>query len=191
MIQPKDQTVSGQPQEVQEESEDRLRLEPVASPVKTTPDTPDSAVTTTGGGEERNTPSSTVIYTIGIAGGSGAGKSTLAKKIFESLGGAENVCYLVHDAYYKDQSNITYEERCRTNFDHPDSLESNLMLTHIQELKAGRSVSIPVYDFATHTRKVNEFKVLSPKPILLLEGILLLNEQALVDEMDLKVFVVS
>lgn len=134
---------------------------------------------------------SRVIYTIGIAGGSGAGKTTLAKKVFESLGGTETVCYLVHDAYYKDQSEKTYDERCSTNFDHPDSLESDLMLEHIKALKEGRSVSVPVYDFSTHTRKASEFQELSPKPILLLEGILLLNEPELVDEMDLKVFVVS
>lgn len=131
-----------------------------------------------------------VVYTIGIAGGSGAGKTTLAKKVFESLGGEDNVCYLVHDAYYKDQSSKAYAERCRTNFDHPDSLESDLMLEHIKALKEGRSVSVPVYDFSTHTRKANEFQQLSPKPILMLEGILLLTEPQLVREMDLKVFVV-
>jgi pantothenate kinase len=135
--------------------------------------------------------SSTVIYTIGIAGGSGAGKSTLAKKIFESLGGADHVCYLVHDAYYKDQSDKCYEERCHTNFDHPDALETDLMLSHIQQLKNGETVPVPVYDFATHTRQPHECTLVSPRPILLLEGILLLHEESLVKEMDLKVFVVS
>jgi pantothenate kinase len=157
---------------------------PTSAPTSDEQQTKQPATTTT-------TNSSTVIYTIGIAGGSGAGKSTLAKKIFESLGGADHVCYLVHDAYYKDQSDKCYEERCHTNFDHPDALETDLMLSHIQQLKNGETVPVPVYDFATHTRQPNESTLASPKPILLLEGILLLHEESLVKEMDLKVFVVS
>lgn len=136
-------------------------------------------------------PAAVVMYTIGIAGGSGAGKTTLAKKIYTALGGATNVCYLVHDSYYRDQSNKDYKERCQTNFDHPDALETNLLLSHVQALKAGQSVSVPTYDFTTHTRQgdTTTWMIASPKPILLLEGILLLHETLLVAEMDLKVFV--
>jgi uridine kinase len=147
--------------------------------------------TSSGGGSTTtaNSPAA-VMYTIGIAGGSGAGKTTLAKKIYDALGGASNVCYLVHDSYYRDQSTKSYEERCQTNFDHPDALETNLLLSHIQTLKSGQSVSVPTYDFTTHTRKCAEhWTIASPKPILLLEGILLLHETLLVAEMDLKVFV--
>jgi uridine kinase len=132
------------------------------------------------------------IYTIGIAGGSGAGKSTLASKLFEALGGSQNVTYLVHDSYYRDQSHKSVEERVQTNFDHPDALETDLMVQHIRELKAGKIVQVPAYDFTTHTRlpSSKSIALAGPRPILLVEGILILCHPDLVKEMDLKVFVV-
>lgn len=132
------------------------------------------------------------IYTLGIAGGSGAGKSTLAAKLFEALGGAKNVTYLVHDSYYRDQSEKPLNERALTNFDHPDSLETDLMVQQIRELKAGNVVEVPSYDFVTHTRRPSSrtVELAGPRPILLVEGILILCHPELVQEMDLKVFVV-
>jgi uridine kinase len=132
------------------------------------------------------------IYTIGIAGGTGAGKSTLARKLFEALGGAKNVTYLVHDSYYRCQSDKPLEEREQTNFDHPDALETDLLVQHIRDLKAGKIVEVPAYDFATHTRipSSRSVELAGPRPILLVEGILILCDPDLVQEMDLKVFVV-
>lgn len=131
-------------------------------------------------------------YTIGIAGGTGAGKSTLARKLFEALGGAKNVTYLVHDSYYRDQSDKPLEERAQTNFDHPDALETELLVQHIRDLKAGKIVEVPAYDYATHTRHPasRTVELAGPRPILLVEGILILCNPELVKEMDLKVFVV-
>lgn len=131
------------------------------------------------------------IYTIGIAGGSGAGKSTVARKVFHALGGATNVTYLLHDSYYRDQSHKDVEERCRTNYDHPEALETELMLRHVRALKRGEVVEVPTYDFASHNRARNAVQLAGPRPILLVEGILILCEPELVKEMDLTVFVVS
>jgi uridine kinase len=132
------------------------------------------------------------MYTIGIAGGTGAGKSTLSRKLFEALGGAKNVTYLVHDSYYKDQSHKPFEERTQTNFDHPNALETELLVQHIRDLKAGKIVEVPAYDFSTHTRipASRAVELHGPRPILLIEGILILCHPELVDELDLKVFVV-
>jgi len=133
------------------------------------------------------------VYTIGIAGGSGAGKSTLAKKLFDSLGGALNVTYLFHDSYYRDLSHKPTSERETTNFDHPDSLETELLVEHIRQLKKGKVVEVPVYDFTTHSRvcRTKSIELHGPRPILLVEGILILTNPELVNEMNLKVFVVS
>lgn len=132
------------------------------------------------------------VYTIGIAGGSGAGKSTLAQQLYQALGGAAQVTYLVHDSYYRDQSHKSLAERSQTNFDHPDALETELMVQHIRSLKAGQRVAVPAYDFATHTRAPESAAAVwaEPRPILLVEGILILCHPELVKEMDLKVFVV-
>jgi uridine kinase len=134
--------------------------------------------------------SSSEVYTIGIAGGSGAGKSTLASQLYEALGGSRHVTYLVHDSYYRDQSHKSMAERNQTNFDHPDALETELMVQHIRALKGGHSVVVPAYDFTTHTRLPQQSEVAKPRPILLVEGILILCHPELVNEMDLKVFVV-
>ena len=126
--------------------------------------------------------------TLGIAGGSGAGKTTLAKAIFKELGGVEHCVYLTHDHYYKDQSHKTLEERSKTNFDHPDSLETDLLVEHLKALKAGRAANLPTYDFATHSRTpVTTF--VHPKPVIIVEGILVFTHPLLCEEMDIKVFV--
>jgi uridine kinase len=121
------------------------------------------------------------------------GKSTLARKLFDALGGSRNVTYLVHDSYYRDQSHKSLSERAETNFDHPDALETDLLVEHIRALKRGSVVEVPTYDFKTHTRicKTKAVELHGPRPILLVEGILILCFPELVKEMDLKVFVVS
>jgi len=126
--------------------------------------------------------------TLGIAGGSGAGKTTLAKAVFKELGGVEHCVYLTHDHYYKDQSHKTLEERSKTNFDHPDSLETDLLVEHLKALKAGIPANLPTYDFATHSRTPVTTYV-HPKPVIIVEGILVLTHPLLCEEMDIKVFV--
>lgn len=117
-------------------------------------------------------------------------KTTLARAVFKELGGEKNVVYLTHDHYYKDLSHKTLEERAKTNFDHPDSLETDLLVQHLKDLKEGKVANLPTYDFATHSRTpVTQF--VHPKRIIIVEGILVLTHQALCDEMDIRVFVVS
>ena len=113
--------------------------------------------------------------------------------LFDALGGARNVTYLVHDSYYRDLSEKPMNERALTNFDHPDSLDTTLLVQHIRDLKRGQVVEAPVYDFTTHTRVccTKSVELHGPRPILLLEGILILCYPELVKEMNLKVFVVS
>jgi uridine kinase len=115
----------------------------------------------------------------------------LARRLFQELGGADEVCYLLHDYYYKDLSHLTLEERADNNFDHPDSLETDLMIHHIQQLKHGHGCTIPTYDFTTHSRKPPEASIqMEPRKIILLEGILILAHPELRKEMDIKVYVV-
>ena len=90
---------------------------------------------------------------VGVAGGSGSGKTTLARALVKALG-AENVTHISHDFYYRDLSHLRMEEREKINFDHPDALETSLLVTHLAELRAGRSVEIPMYDFTRQTRKI-------------------------------------
>lgn len=110
--------------------------------------------------------------------------------MFKALGGEKNVVYLTHDHYYKDQSHKTMDERAKTNFDHPDSLETDLLVSHLQDLKEGKRANLPSYDFATHCRTPVTCYV-HPKRIIIVEGILVLTHPALCKEMDIKVFVVS
>lgn len=127
--------------------------------------------------------------TVGIAGGSGAGKSTLALRLFQQLGGEANVTFLTHDFYYKDISHQPFEERAKTNFDHPESLETDLLIQHIRELKQGKTVQVPTYDFATHSR-TSETAAMEPRKIILVEGILIFCHLELVNELDIKIYVV-
>ncbi len=124
---------------------------------------------------------------VGVAGGSGSGKTTIAQAIYEQLG-PENVAYIPHDAYYHDLSHLPPEERAKRNFDHPDSLDTALLIEHLEKLKRGEAVDIPVYDFATHTRRP-ETRHIEPKPIIVVEGILVFVEPKLRDLMDIKIFV--
>lgn len=127
--------------------------------------------------------------TIGVAGGTGSGKTTVSKALIERVG-AQNVAYLPHDAYYRDFAEIPIASREIINFDHPDSLETSLMVGHIRQLQAGQSVEIPVYDFSTHSRshKVNQ---VAPRPIILVEGILIFAEFTVREVCDVRVFVDS
>jgi uridine kinase len=124
---------------------------------------------------------------IGIAGGTGSGKTTIANFILERVG-PDKICFLPHDAYYKDLSHLPREERDRINFDHPSSLETSLLIKHIQNLKAGKVVQLPSYDFRTHTR-IKETTPIEPQPIILIEGILILAEPELRRLFDVRIFV--
>jgi uridine kinase len=124
---------------------------------------------------------------IGIAGGSGSGKTTLAQLIRERVG-KEHIAYLPHDAYYKDLRNLPPNQRALINFDHPNSLETELLTFHIQELRAFRPIDLPVYDFKNHIR-TESFVHIEPKPVIMVEGILIFTEVALRNLFDVKVFV--
>lgn len=124
---------------------------------------------------------------IGIAGGSGSGKTTIAESIVDAIG-PEDVTLIQHDAYYRDQTHVAVEERSKVNYDHPNSLETDLLVAHLEQLVAGQAVERPVYDFTVHNRSTETVKV-EPHPAIVVEGILVLNEPALRDLMDLKVYV--
>ena len=124
---------------------------------------------------------------IGIAGGSGSGKTTVAQEILQRVG-PDRIAFLQHDAYYKDLSGLPPVQRAAVNFDHPNSLESELMIRHIEQLKRGEPVELPIYDFATHSRTKESFTV-QPRAVILIEGILIFVEPALRDICDVKIFV--
>ena len=124
---------------------------------------------------------------IGIAGGSGSGKTTVAQEILQRVG-PDRIAFLQHDAYYKDLSGLPPVQRAAVNFDHPNSLESELMIRHIEQLKRGEPVKLPIYDFATHSRTKESFTV-QPRAVILIEGILIFVEPALRDICDVKIFV--
>jgi len=124
---------------------------------------------------------------IGIAGGTGSGKTTVAEAILERSG-AEQVAYIQHDSYYKDLSDLPPAQRATTNFDHPNSLDSELMMEHIRQLKAGKAVEVPSYDFTNHTRKKDTQRV-EAKAIILVEGILLFTVSRMRELIDIKFFV--
>jgi uridine kinase len=124
---------------------------------------------------------------IGVAGGTGSGKTTIAREILNRAG-TENIALIQHDAYYKDLSNLPFAQRAMRNFDHPDALDNELLIAHLQQLKAGRPIEIPVYDFTTHSRTAQTHRV-TPHGVILLEGILILADEALRRLMDVKIFV--
>lgn len=132
-------------------------------------------------------PTSYTPLIIGIAGGSGSGKTTLANRILEAIG-EDRILFLPHDAYYRKQSDKTFEERLLVNYDHPDSLETELLIKHIQTLQHGEAVDLPVYDFKQYTRAAATVHVL-PKPIILVEGILIFVEPKLRNLCSMKLFV--
>ncbi len=125
--------------------------------------------------------------TIGVAGGTGSGKTTVADRILAQVG-EERIAYLPHDAYYKDLSHLPLNLRARHNFDHPDSLDNELFVEHLRQLKAGKAIERPVYDFTTHSRSSQTVTVL-PSSVILVEGILLLALPEIRDLMDVKIFV--
>jgi len=124
---------------------------------------------------------------IGVAGGSGSGKTTVVRKILEALGDAR-VPVLEHDRYYRDRNDLRLEERAALNYDHPDSLETDLMVRHVHELRAGRAVEAPVYDFARHARK-EATETIAAGRAMIVEGILIYTDSELRKLMDVKVFV--
>ncbi|WP_069132897.1 uridine kinase [Rhodohalobacter halophilus] len=124
---------------------------------------------------------------IGVAGGSGSGKTTVVKNIIEAIG-EKRVLLIQHDSYYRDLSHLPFEERTKQNFDHPASLETELMIRHLDALRNGYQVDIPVYDFVAHTRSDETFTAL-PQRIILVDGILIFSEPKLRKLMDIKIFV--
>ena len=129
----------------------------------------------------------TTPLVIGIAGGTGSGKTTIANVILGRVG-TQHIAYLPHDAYYKDLKDLPVTQRDMINFDHPDSLDTDLLIEHIKQLKVWKSIDLPVYDFKTHTRTPRSLTV-QPQSVIIVEGILIFVEQALRDEFDVKIFV--
>ncbi len=124
---------------------------------------------------------------IGVAGGSGSGKTTVIQHICNHIG-EENLSLIAHDAYYRDLKHLSFEERAKQNFDHPASLESELLIRHIKALASGYSVDCPIYDFTNHVRKEESLPI-TPKKIILVDGILIFYEEELRKLMNIKLFV--
>ena len=124
---------------------------------------------------------------IGVAGGSGSGKTTVVQEIARNFS-SEQVIVIQHDFYYRDQGHLSLKERAALNYDHPDVLETDLLVRHLQELIAGRPIEVPIYNFATHSRE-NATKTVHPRKVVIIEGILILVDEALRDMMNIKVFV--
>ncbi|MCB8979671.1 MAG: uridine kinase [Ardenticatenaceae bacterium] len=133
----------------------------------------------------RREPNSPIVF--GVAGGTASGKTTVARTILEAVG-ASQVAYMPHDAYYRDQPKLSFEERSQLNYDHPNSLETRLMVKHIQQLLQGKAVQVPVYDFTTH-RRTDQTVLVEPAPIILVDGILIFTKRRLRELMDIKVYV--
>ena len=124
---------------------------------------------------------------IGIAGGSGSGKTTVQRRVMERFG-PRRIALLDHDAYYRDLSHLEPDQRARFNFDHPDALETGLMVEHLDQLLAGETVEKPTYSFETHSR-LDETETVGPRPVVLIDGILVLAEPSLRERMDVKLYV--
>ncbi|MFZ5908560.1 MAG: uridine kinase [Chloroflexota bacterium] len=124
---------------------------------------------------------------IGIAGGSGSGKTTVAQEILQRVG-PDRIAFLQHDSYYKDLSGLPPAQRAEVNFDHPNSLETELLITHIEQLRQGIPIRVPIYDFSTHSRTEKTFTV-NPRGVIIVEGILIFAEAALRNLFDVKIFV--
>lgn len=126
------------------------------------------------------------VLVIGIAGGSGSGKTTLTNQIAAQL--KESVTVIKHDDYYKAHDEMTYEERCRLNYDHPNAFDTELMIEHLKLLRQGRSVECPVYDYTVHNRS-KDTVIINPGQVIIVEGILIFENKALCDLMDIRIFV--
>ena len=126
------------------------------------------------------------ILVIGIAGGSGSGKTTLMKNLMEQFG--ENISVLSHDNYYKRHDELTFEERSQLNYDEPDALDTSLMIYQLDQLRHGRAIDCPVYDFAQHNRSADTIHV-EPRRVIIVEGIMIFENEALRNLMDIRIFV--
>lgn len=133
-------------------------------------------------GQKKNKP---IVF--GVAGGTASGKTTVARTILQAVG-ASRIAYMSHDAYYRDQPQLSFEERSQLNYDHPNSLETSLLVKQIKSLLKGRSVNVPVYDFTTH-RRTEKTVLVEPSPIILVDGILIFTKRRLRELMDIKVYV--
>ena len=126
------------------------------------------------------------IMVVGIAGGTGSGKTTITKELMQNFGG--DVSGIYHDNYYKARHNMSYEERSRLNYDHPDSFDTDLLIQAVKDLKAGRSVTCPVYDYTIHDRS-DKVIVVRPAKVIIVEGILIFQSRELCQQMDIKIYV--
>ena len=124
---------------------------------------------------------------IGICGGTGSGKTTIARSIVETVG-PEKVVLVEQDSYYRNLGDMPLDERHQANFDHPDSIDSEMMVNHLLRLKQGLTVEMPVYDMKTHTR-TEEIVVIEPRPVVIVEGILIFSEPRVLDVIDIRIFV--
>lgn len=124
---------------------------------------------------------------VAIAGGSGSGKTTIARSVVD-LVGRDKAVYLQQDAYYRDQAHLAFEDRLKINYDHPDSIELELLVEHLQALRNGQAIERPIYDFETHTR-TDETLLIAPEPAVIVEGILLLADPDLRDCFDVRVYI--
>ncbi|ADN76061.1 uridine kinase [Ferrimonas balearica DSM 9799] len=135
-------------------------------------------------------PSQAQCVIIGIAGASASGKSLIARTIYEELRrdlGTDQIEVINEDCYYKDQSHLTMDERVKTNYDHPQALDHALLLQHLKQLKAGQSVEVPTYSYSEHTR-MSDTNTVTPKKVIILEGILLLTDAGLREQMHASIF---
>ncbi|WP_027623325.1 uridine kinase [Clostridium lundense] len=124
---------------------------------------------------------------IGITGGTGSGKSTIAKEIYKKFN-EDCIAMIEQDSYYKDQSHLSFDERTKTNYDHPDAFDTVLLVNHLKMLLQGKEIEKPIYDFEKHNRKIENIKV-QPRDIIIVEGILVLEEKDLRDLLDIKIYV--
>ena len=126
------------------------------------------------------------ILIIGIAGGTGSGKSTLTQRIVQQFGNAVTV--IRHDDYYKAHDDLTYEERTKLNYDHPNAFDTELLMRHLQELRAGKAIHCPIYDYSVHNRST-DWQLIYPSSVIIVEGILIFEDRRLCEQMDIKIFV--
>ena len=124
---------------------------------------------------------------IGVAGGTGSGKTTVSEQILERIG-SQKIAFLQHDSYYCEESHLPLAERATRNYDHPESLDTPLLVEHLLRLRRGEAVAVPVYDFATYSRQA-ESRLVVPAPVVLVEGILIFAERSLRELMDIRIFV--
>jgi len=124
---------------------------------------------------------------IGICGGTGSGKTTIARAIVDAVG-AERVVLIEQDSYYRNLADMPLDERHQANFDHPDSIDSDMLVDHLMRLKQGLTVEMPLYDFVTHTRS-DRIEIIEPRPVVIVEGILIFSEPRVLDLLDVRIFV--